>query len=114
MSVYRSRNERQKEKLATVFLWLLALGCAFYISWMINPHPIEQGIRWVGDQTEQFFDRCATQALMQTLPSISCFCLSQSSNQIENTDTGVEADTAVITADPFYTKYLSFSQPGDG
>lgn len=73
MSMYRSRNERQKEKLATVFLWLLALGCAFYISWMINPHPIKQGIRWVGDQTEQFFDRCATQTLMQTLPSISCF-----------------------------------------
>ena len=114
MSMYRRKSERQQEKVATVCLWLLALVCVIYIAWMINPYPIKQGIGWVGEQTEQFFDRCAKQALMQTLPAVSCFFISPSSNQIENTDTGLDTDSIVITTDPFYTKYLSFSQPGDG
>ena len=118
--MYRSRNDRQQEKMAAAFLWLLALVCAVYISWKINPYPIRQGIEWVGDQTEQFFDRCMEQALSQTIPAISCFFFPESSNTSENASKNTntnrieETEITMITTDPFYTRYLSFSHPGDG
>ncbi len=113
MFMYRRKSEGQQEKIATAFLWLMALMCALYISWKINPYPIQQGIRWVSNQTEQFFDRCVEQALSQTLPALSGFFFQDTflkGSVIETDLTGISG----FTEDPFYRKYLSFSQPGDG
>ena len=112
MFMYRRKREGQQEKIATAFLWLMALMCALYISWKINPYPLQQGIGWVGNQTEHFFDRCVEQALSQTLPTLSCFFLQDSVAQAA--DGEKDLLTGQVTDDPFYTKYLSFSQPGDG
>lgn len=113
MPVYQRKRKRQ-EKMATFFFWMLTFVCAGYISWMINPYPVKRGIRWIENQTEQFLDCCTEQTLMQTFPAISCFFVSKSSNPIESVNADTPTNSIDVTADPFYTKYLSFSQPGDG
>ena len=112
--MYRSRHNRQQEKIATAFLWLLALVCAFYISWKINPYPLKQGVNWVENQTEQFFDRCMEQAFAQTLPALSNFFFQDTEFAFDLSNNFDNSDTTILTIDPFYLNYQSFSQPGDG
>ena len=110
MAMYR-KSKRQQEKIATVFLWLLALICAFYISWKINPNPLKQGVGWLCDQTGHFFDCCIEQAFAQTLPALSSFFFQ---NMDVEFDSSNHSDKIVLTSDPFYSNYQNFSQPGDG
>lgn len=109
---YRNVNVRKRERIATLVLWLLLIVCTGYIFWKINPDPIHQGIGWTKKQTEQFLDQCEKQALMQTLPVFSNFFLQETWNNEETEN--ATSNTISFTNDPFYQKYLSFHQPGDG
>lgn len=112
--MYRSRKNRQQEKIATAFLWLLALVCACYISWKINPYPLKQGVGWLSDQTGHFFDCCMKRAFAQTLPALSNFFFQDTDVAFESSNNFDDSVTTVLTSDPFYSNYQSFSQPGDG
>ena len=56
--MYRSFHPRRKEKMVTTILWFLALACSAYILWKINPYPIQRGIGWTKQKTEQLLNRC--------------------------------------------------------
>ena len=104
--MHKSSNQKKKEVFATALLWVLTLTCGSYISWKIDPIPIQHGIGWVSEQTGQFFDRCISSAFMQKLPALSWFF------KQETTESGsVVSD---FSKDPSYIRYLSFQQPGDG
>lgn len=71
--MYRSFHPRRKEKIVTTILWVLALACSTYILWKINPYPIQRGIGWTKQKTEQFLNRCIDNTVSNTLPSLSIF-----------------------------------------
>lgn len=71
--MYRSFHPRRKEKIATTILWFLALACSTYILWKINPYPIQRGIGWTKQKTEQFLNHCIDNTVSNTLPSLSIF-----------------------------------------
>lgn len=104
--MHRSVNQKKKEIFATSLLWVLTLTCGSYISWKIDPLPIQHGIGWVSEQTGQFFDRCIGSAFTQTLPALSWFFEQKS---MEN-----KSGISDFPKDPSYTRYLGFHQPGDG
>ena len=70
--MYRNFHPRRKEKIVTTILWFLALACSTYILWKINPYPIQRGIGWTKQKTEQFLIRCIDNTVSNTLPSL-CF-----------------------------------------
>ncbi len=65
--MYRSFHPRRKEKIATTILWFLALACSTYILWKINPYPIQRGIGWTKQKTEQFLNHCIDNTVSNTL-----------------------------------------------
>ena len=87
--MYRSFHPRRKEKIVTTLLWFLALACSTYILWKINPYPIQRGIGWTKQKTEQFLNRCIDNTVSNTLPSLSIFfdCEGLSKENITQTNT---------------------------
>ena len=73
LEMYRSFHPRRKEKIVTTILWFLALACSAYILWKINPYPIQRGIGWTKQKTEQLLNRCIDNTVSNTLPSLSIF-----------------------------------------
>ena len=71
--MYRSFHPRRKEKMVTTILWFLALACSAYILWKINPYPIQRGIGWTKQKTEQLLNRCIDNTVSNTLPSLYMF-----------------------------------------
>lgn len=98
--MYRSFHPRRKEKIVTTILWFLALACSTYILWKINPYPIQRGIGWTKQKTEQFLNRCIDNTVSNTLPSLSIFfdCEGLSKENITQTNT-------FFSNDPFYQQF---------
>ena len=98
--MYRSFHPRRKEKIVTTILWFLALACSTYILWKINPYPIQRGIGWTKQKTEQFLNRCIDNTVSNTLPSLSIFfdCEGLSKENITQTNT-------FFSSDPFYQQF---------
>ena len=95
--MYRSFHPRRKEKIVTTILWF---ACSTYILWKINPYPIQRGIGWTKQKTEQFLNRCIDNTVSNTLPSLSIFfdCEGLSKENITQTNT-------FFSSDPFYQQF---------